>query len=82
MQYFEVSALKNTNIKQLFEDAVSKMYTQITSKENEELDDKTLDKIGIKKLGDISTMAVSMETSSLNNKTDGGKPIRKERKES
>ncbi len=58
------------------------MYTLITSKENEELDDKTLDKIGIKKLGDVSTMAVSMETSSLNNKTDGGKPIRKERKES
>jgi hypothetical protein len=43
MQYFEVSALNNTNIKQLFDDAVSKMYTVITSKEIEELDDKTLD---------------------------------------
>jgi len=82
MQYFEVSALNNTKIKQLFEDAVSKIYTLITSKENEELDDKTLDKIGIKKLGDIKTMAVSMETSSLNNITDGGKSIRKERTES
>ena len=34
MQYTEVSALNNTNIKQLFENAVSKMYTLITSKEN------------------------------------------------
>ena len=49
-----MSALNNTNIKQLFEDAVSKIYTIITSKENEEIDDKTLDKIGIKKFGDIS----------------------------
>ena len=61
MHYFEVSALNNTNIKQLFEDAVSKIYTIITSKENEEIDDKTLDKIGIKKFGDIS--GGGMETS-------------------
>ena len=54
MQYFEVSALNNTNINELFENAVSKIYSVITSKENEEMDDKALDKIGIKKFGDIS----------------------------
>jgi hypothetical protein len=67
MQYIEVSALNNTNITKLFEGAVSKMYTLITSKENEQLDDKTLDKIGIKKFGVISGegMNTSMAIMSL-----------------
>ena len=67
MQYIEVSALNNTNITNLFEGAVSKMYTLITSKENEQLDDKTLDKIGIKKFGVISGegMNTSMASMSL-----------------
>ena len=77
MQYFEVSALNNTNIKQLFDHAVSKMYTVITSKENEELDDKTLDQIGIKKLIDKSALGLSMDTMGIVDKEER-KSIKKE----
>ena len=80
MQYFEVSALKNTNIKQLFDDAVSKMYIVITSKENEELDDKTLDQIGIKKFIDKSALGLSMDTMGIVDKEEK-KSIKKEASE-
>ena len=79
MEYFEVSALNNTNIKQLFENAISKIYTIITSKENEEIDDRTLDKIGIKKFGDISSIGTSMANMSLDK---GGNSIEKVKRSS
>ena len=77
MKYFEVSALNNTNIKQLFDHAVSKMYTVITNKENEELDDKTLDQIGIKRFIDKSPLGLSMDTMGIVDKEER-KSIKKE----
>ena len=55
------------------------MYTIITSKENEEIDDRTLDKIGIKKFGDISSIGTSMANMSLEK---GGNSIEKVKRSS